>query len=91
LQRIAQLTVILAMYSKEGIVALKEVSPLTGILSEDSVVIDFGEHEGKSVLQINDENPDFYSFLISQREEGNFVIRRTKDKIFRLYVQTPLQ
>lgn len=79
------------MYSKEGIVALKEVSPLTGILSEDSVVIDFGEHEGKSVLQINDENPDFYSFLISQREEGNFAIRRTKDKIFRLYVQTPLQ
>lgn len=71
--------------------ALKEVSPLTGILSEDSVVIDFGEHEGKSVLQINDENPDFYSFLISQREEGNFAIRRTKDKIFRLYVQTPLQ
>lgn len=91
MQRIAQLTVILAMYSKEGIVALKEVSPLTGILSEDSVVIDFGEHEGKSVLQINDENPDFYSFLISQREEGNFAIRRTKDKIFRLYVQTPLQ
>ena len=71
--------------------AVKEVSPLTGILTEDSVVIDFGEHEGKSVLQINDENPDFYSFLVSQREEGNFVIRRSKDKIFRLYVQTPLQ
>lgn len=79
------------MYSKEGIVALKEVSPLTGILSEDSVVIDFGEHEGKSVLQINDENPDFYSYLVTQREEGNFAIRRSKDKIFRLYVQTPLQ
>lgn len=71
--------------------AAKEISPLTGILSEDSVVIDFGEHEGKSVLQINDENPDFYSFLISQREEGNFAIKRSKDKIFRLYVQTPLQ
>lgn len=71
--------------------ALKEVSPLTGILSEDSVVIDFGEHEGKSVLQINDENPDFYSYLVTQREEGNFAIRRSKDKIFRLYVQTPLQ
>ena len=71
--------------------ALKEISPLTGILTEDSVVIDFGEHEGKSVLQINDENPEFYSYLVSQREEGNFAIRRTKDKIFRLYVQTPLQ
>lgn len=64
----------------------QEVSPLTGILAEESVVIDFGEHEGKSVLEIADTNPDFYNFLISQREEGNFVIRRSKDKIFRLYV-----
>lgn len=79
------------MYSKEGIVAVKEVSPLTGILTEDSVVIDFGEHEGKSVLQINDENPEFYSFLVSQRAEGNFAIKRSKDKVFRLHVQTPLQ
>jgi hypothetical protein len=71
-------------------VASKELSPLTGILSEESVVIDFGEHEGKSVLQINDENPDFYSFLIEQREKGNFAIRRSKDKSFRLFVQNSL-
>ena len=70
--------------------ASKELSPLTGILSEESVVIDFGEHEGKSVLQINDENPDFYSFLIEQRENGNFAIRRSKDKSFRLFVQNSL-
>ena len=31
------------------------VSPLTGILAEDQVFIDFGEHEGKSVLEISDE------------------------------------
>lgn len=79
------------MYSKEGIVASKELSPLTGILKEETVVIDFGEHEGKSVLQINDENPEFYSFLVEQREQGNFAIKRSKDKIFRLFVQTPLQ
>ncbi len=66
-------------------------SPLTGILAEETVVIDFGEHEGKSVLQVNDENPDFYTFLIDQKEQGNSTIRRTKDKIFRLYVNTPLQ
>ncbi len=65
----------------------QEVSPLTGIIAEDHVVIDFGEHEGKSVLEIADTCPDFYKYLIGQREEGNFSIRRTKDKIFRLYVQ----
>jgi len=64
----------------------QEVSPLTGILAEEAVVIDFGEHEGKSVLEVADTVPDFYDYLISQREEGNFAIRRTKDKIFRLYV-----
>ncbi len=66
----------------------QEVSPLTGILAEENVVIDFGEHEGKSVLEISDTNPDFYEFLVDQRQEGNFTIRRNKDKIFRLYVQT---
>lgn len=71
--------------------AAKEQSPLTGILKEESVVIDFGEHEGKSVLQINDENPEFYSFLVEQREQGNFAIRRSKDKVFRLFVQSPIQ
>lgn len=66
----------------------QEVSPLTGILAEETVVIDFGEHEGKSVLEISDTNPDFYDYLVSQRQEGNFSIRRSKDKIFRLYVQS---
>ena len=66
----------------------QEVSPLTGILAEETVVIDFGEHEGKSVLEISDTDPEFYDFLVDQRVEGNFTIRRTKDKIFRLYVQT---
>jgi hypothetical protein len=64
----------------------QEISPLTGIIAEEAVVIDFGEHEGKSVLEIADTNPDYYNFLIDQREDGNFSIRRTKDKIFRLYV-----
>ena len=64
----------------------QEVSPLTGILAEETVVIDFGEHEGKSVLEIADTCPDFYKYLIDQRTEGNFSIRRSKDKIFRLFV-----
>ncbi len=64
----------------------QEVSPLTGIIAEECVVIDFGDNEGKSVLEIQDTNPSFYQFLIDQKESGNFSIRRTKDKIFRLYI-----
>lgn len=67
--------------------AIQQTSPLTGVIAEENVVIDFGEHEGKSVLEISDTNPDFYTFLIDQRETGNFSIRRTKDKIYRLYCQ----
>ncbi len=61
-------------------------SPLTGIIEEDKVVIDFGEFEGKSVLEIADTRPEYYEFLVSQKESGNFSIRRTRDKIYRLYV-----
>lgn len=63
------------------------VSPLTGIIAEEQVVIDFGYFEGKSVLEIAETAPDFYQYLVDQKETGNFSIRRTKDKIYRLYVQ----
>jgi hypothetical protein len=65
-------------------------SPLTGIIEEDKVVIDFGEHEGKSILEISETHPDYYEFLIDQKGEGNFAIKRSKDKIFRLYVHHKL-
>lgn len=68
----------------------QEVSPLTGVIAEDAVVIDFGINEGKSVLEIADTQPDFYSFLIEQKEQGNFSIKRTKDKIYRLFVHNKL-
>lgn len=61
-------------------------SPLTGIIEEDKVVLDFGEFEGKSVLEIADTRPEYYNFLLQQKESGNFSIRRSKDKIFRLYI-----
>ncbi len=64
----------------------QEQSPLTGVIAEEKVVIDFGEFEGKSVLEIADTKPDYYQFLLDQKETGNFAIRRTKDKIFRLYI-----
>jgi hypothetical protein len=64
----------------------QDLSPLTGVIAEEKVVIDFGEFEGKSVLEIADTRPEFYQFLIQQKETGNFSIRRTKDKVFRLYI-----
>ncbi|ATH08484.1 hypothetical protein BIY24_11145 [Halobacteriovorax marinus] len=69
----------------------QEISPVTGIIDECQVVIDFGEHEGKSVLEVADEIPDFYDFLIESREKGSCTIRRSKDKCFRLYVTSTLQ
>lgn len=61
-------------------------SPISGIIEEDKVFLDFGEHEGKSLLEIADTEPDYYDFLIDKKEDGQCAIRRSKDKIFRLYV-----
>ena len=66
--------------------ATTDISPLTGIIAEELVYVDFGEHEGKSVLEISDTLPDFYEFLIESKEGGKCTIRRSKDKSFRLYV-----
>jgi len=71
-------------------VSTQEVSPLTGILAEDQVFIDFGEHEGKSILEVADTLPEYYDFLIERKEDGNCTIRRSKDKIYRLYVTKTL-
>ena len=66
--------------------AIQEVSPVTGILEEDQVYVDFGEHEGKSILEIADTEPEFYRFLLEKRNLGQSAIRRSKDKLFRLYI-----
>jgi sulfur transfer protein SufE len=61
-------------------------SPVTGIIDEGLVIIDFGKYEGKSVQEIADIDPVFYEKLASERENGVFAIRRHRDKTFRLYV-----
>jgi hypothetical protein len=66
--------------------ATTDISPLTGIIAEELVYVDFGEHEGKSVLEIADTVPEFYEFLVESKEGGKCIIRRSKDKSFRLYV-----
>lgn len=61
-------------------------SPVTGIIEETEVIIDFGKYEGKSVQEIAALDPAFYSRLASEKENGVFAIRRHRDKTFRLYI-----
>lgn len=68
-----------------------QFSPITGIIAEDRVVVDFGEHEGKSVLEIADTEPEFYGYLIEQRNAGRCIIKRARDKVFRLHISSDLQ
>ncbi len=61
-------------------------SPVTGIIDEQLVVIDFGKYEGKTVLEIAELDRAFYDKLASEKENGVFAIRRHRDKTFRLYI-----
>ena len=64
----------------------KDGSPVTGIIEESLVILDFGKYEGKSVEEVAKLDPDFYEKLASEKENGVFAIRRQRDKTFRLYV-----
>jgi hypothetical protein len=61
-------------------------SPITGIIDEASVIIDFGKHEGVTVKDLQAVDPDLYAFLANEKGEGVFAIRRHRDKTFRLYL-----
>jgi len=61
-------------------------SPVTGIIDENLVIIDFGKYEGKSVQEVAELDPIFYEKLASEKENGAFAIRRHRDKTFRLYI-----
>ena len=61
-------------------------SPITGVIDENLVVIDFGKYEGKTVMEIAELDPAFYDRLKVEKENGVFAIRRHRDKTFRLYI-----
>jgi broad specificity phosphatase PhoE len=61
-------------------------SPVTGVIEENLVIIDFGKYEGKSVQEIAELDPVFYDRLVQEKETGVFAIRRHRDKTFRLYI-----
>ena len=64
----------------------KESSPVTGIIAEDHVILDFGKYEGKTVEEVSSLDRDFYERLVREKEAGVFAIRRNRDKTFRLYI-----
>ncbi len=61
-------------------------SPLTGVIEETDVIIDFGEYEGRRVSEIKEIDPDLYLQLVQEKELDNIAIRRNRDKSFRLYM-----
>ncbi|MCO5142088.1 MAG: hypothetical protein M9962_03245 [Oligoflexia bacterium] len=65
---------------------MSSISPVTGVIEEHEVIIDFGQYEGKSVDQIKAVDPDLYNQLVQEKENDNIAIRRNKDKTFRLYM-----
>lgn len=65
---------------------MSTVSPLTGVIEENDVIIDFGQYEGQSVSDLKNVDPDLYQQLVQEKENDNIAIRRNKDKTFRLYM-----
>lgn len=61
-------------------------SPVTGIIAENEVVLDFGKYEGKTVQEVSELDRAFYERLVQEKETGSFAIRRHRDKTFRLYI-----
>lgn len=61
-------------------------SPVTGVIQETEVVIDFGKYEGRTVQDVATLDPEFYQRLVEEKENGIFAIRRNRDKTFRLYI-----
>lgn len=62
------------------------LSPLTGVIEESQVILDFGQFEGHSVTDLKTRDPDLYQQLIQEKENDNVAIRRNKDKSYRLYM-----
>lgn len=65
---------------------MSTLSPLTGVIEETEVILDFGQYEGHSVSELKNLDPDFYQQLVQEKEHENIAIRRNKDKTFRLYM-----
>lgn len=61
-------------------------SPITGVIDEAIVIVEFGKYEGRTVRDVSEIDPQFYQVLAGERERGVYAIRRHRDKTFRLYI-----
>ena len=59
-------------------------SPITGVIDERKVFLEFGAYEGKSVREVSEIDPHFYDSLVAQKDLGRYILRRHADKSFRL-------
>jgi hypothetical protein len=65
---------------------MSTMSPLTGVIEETDVIVDFGQYEGQPVSNVKSLDPALYQQLVHEKENDNIAIRRNKDKTFRLYM-----
>jgi hypothetical protein len=65
---------------------MSTVSPLTGVIEETDVIVDFGQYEGQPVSNVKVQDPELYQQLVQEKENDNIAIRRNKDKSYRLYM-----
>ncbi|MGZ6468474.1 MAG: hypothetical protein ACXWQJ_14340 [Bdellovibrionota bacterium] len=65
---------------------MSNMSPLTGVIEESEVIVDFGQYSGQSVENVKNTDPELYQQLVHEKENDNIAIRRNKDKTFRLYM-----
>lgn len=73
-------------FNRRGKMAATISSPLTGVIEETDVIIDFGQYEGQSVERVRAMDPKFIDQLVREKEAQNLAIRRHRDKSFRLYM-----
>lgn len=59
-------------------------SPITGIIEEKLVIVEFGNYQGTNLADVARYYPAYYRRLVELKEQ--LAIRRHKDKSFRLYV-----
>jgi broad specificity phosphatase PhoE len=64
----------------------QQQSPVTGVINESNVIIDFGKYEGRTVQEIAKLDPEFYHALVDEKGAGMYAIRRHRDKTFHLYL-----
>ncbi len=62
------------------------ISPLTGVIDENMVFVEFGQYEGQTVSQVRQLDPELYQQLVQEKEQDHVAIRRNRDRSYRLYM-----